>query len=84
MSYTRNGMLNYKTASPGMNVEVIDGIILQADRFGKSEVDLDQPGSTTRRIRMDDVAYVPELSRNLPSTLKAEEKWGKPIVYYSM
>ena len=32
--------------------------------------------------RMDDVAYVPGLSRNLMSTVKAVEQWGKPLIYY--
>ena len=31
---------------------------------------------------MDDVAYVPGLSRNLLSTIKAVEQWGKPLIYY--
>ena len=31
---------------------------------------------------MDDVAYVPGLSQNLLSTIKAVEQWGKPLIYY--
>ena len=31
---------------------------------------------------MDDVAYVPRLSRNLLSTIKAVEQWGIPLIYY--
>ena len=45
-------------------------------------MDLDQPGRTTKMVRMDDVAYVPGLSRNLMSTVKAVEQWGKPLIYY--
>ena len=33
-------------------------------------------------VKMDDVAYVPGLSRNLLSTVKAVEQWGKPLIYY--
>ena len=33
-------------------------------------------------VKMDDVAYVPELSRNLLSTVKAVAQWGKPSIYY--
>ena len=32
---------------------------------------------------MNDVAYAPGLSRNLLSTIKAMEQWGKPLIYYS-
>ena len=53
------------------------------DGFGRIEVDLDQPGHTTKTVKMDDVAYVPGLSRNLLSTVKAVEQWGKPLIYYS-
>ena len=52
------------------------------DGFGRIEVDLDQPGHTTKMVEMDDVAYVPGLSRNLLSTTKAVEQWGKPLIYY--
>ena len=45
-------------------------------------MDLDQPGHTTKVVKMDDVAYVPGLSRNLMSTIKAVEQWGKPLIYY--
>ena len=43
---------------------------------------LDQPGHTTRMVKMDNVAYVPGLSRNLLSTIKAVEQWGKSLIYY--
>ena len=33
-------------------------------------------------VNMNDVAYVPGLSRNLLSTVKAVEQGGKPLVYY--
>ena len=44
-------------------------------------MDLDQPGRTTKMVKMDDVAYVPGLSRNLLSAVKAVEQWGKPLIY---
>ena len=68
--------------SPGANVEVADGNILPVNGFGRIEVDLDQPGHTTKMVKMDDVAYVPGLSRKLLSTIKAVEQWGKPLIYY--
>ena len=82
MSHTRAGMSAYKKASPGTNVEIADGNILPVDGFGRIEVDLDQPGRTTKMVKMDDVAYVPGLSRNLLSTVKVVEQWGKPLIYY--
>ena len=82
MSHTRAGMSAYKKASPGTNVEIADGNILPVDGFGRIEVDLDQPGHTTKMVKMDDVAYVPGLSRNLLSAVKAVEQWGKPLIYY--
>ena len=33
-------------------------------------------------MKMDDVAYVPGFSRNLLSTVKAAEQWGKPLICY--
>ena len=74
MSHTRAGMSAYKKASPGTNVEIADGNILPVDEFGRIEVDLDQPGHTTKMVKMDDVAYMPGLSRNLLSTFKAVEQ----------
>ena len=82
MSHTRAGMSAYRKASPGTNVEIADGNILPVDGFGRIEVDLDQPGRTTKMVKMDDVAYVPGLSRNLLSTVKAVEQWGQPLIYY--
>ena len=52
------------------------------DGFGRIEVDLDQPGHTTKMVNMDDGLYVSGLSRNLLSTDKAVEQWGKPLIYY--
>ena len=71
MSHTRARMSAYKKASLGKNVEIADGIILPVDGFGKIEVDLDQPEHTTKMVKMDDVAYVLGLSRNLLPTAKA-------------
>ena len=82
MSHTRAGISVYKKASPRTNVEIADGNILPVDGFGRIEVDLDQPGHTTKMVTTDDVAYVPGLSRNLLSTVKAVEQWGKPLIYY--
>ena len=82
MPHTHAGMSAYKKASPGTNVEIADGNILPVDGFGRTEVDLDQPGHTTKMVKMDDVAYVPGLSRNLLPTVKAVEQWGKPLIYY--
>ena len=82
MSLTRAGMSAYKNASPETNVEIADGNILPVDGLGRIELDLDQPDHTTKIVKMDDVAYVPGLSRNLLSTVKAVEHWGKPLIYY--
>ena len=82
MSHTRAGRSAYKKASPGTTVEIADGKILPVDGFGRIEVDLNQPGHTTKMVKMDDVAYVPGLSRNLLPTIKAAEQWGKPLIYY--
>ena len=82
MSHTRAGMSAYKKASPGTTVEIADGSILPVDGFGKIEVDLDQLGHATNMVKMNDVAYVPALSEDLLSTIKAVEQWGKPLIYY--
>ena len=82
MSHTRAGLSAYKKASPGTDVEIADGNILPVDGFGRTEVDLDQPGNTTKMVKIDDVAYAPGLFRNLLSTVKAVEQWEKPLVYY--
>ena len=82
MSHTRTGKSAYKKASPGTTVEIADGNILLVEGFGKIKVDLDQPGHTTMMVKMDDIEYVPGLCRNLLSTIKAVEQWGKPLIYY--
>ena len=43
-------MSAYKKASPGTTVEIVDGNILPVDGFGRIEVDLDQPGHTTKMV----------------------------------
>ena len=75
-------MTVYKKAPAETTVEVADGTILPVDGFGTVEVDLDQPGTTTKTVKVVFVAYVPGLSRNLLSTCKAVEQWSKPLVYY--
>ena len=82
MLHTRAGMSAYKKASQGTTVEIADGNVLPVHGFGRIEADLDQPGHTTKMVKMDDVAYVLGLSRNLLSTIKAVEQWGKPLIYY--
>ena len=62
-------------------VEVADGIILPVDGFRTVEVNLDQPGTTRKPVKMVSVAYVPGVLRNLLSTRKAVEQWGKALVY---
>ena len=82
MSHTRARKSAYKKASPGTSVEIADGNILPVDGFGRIEVDLDQPGHTTKMVKVDDAAYVTGISRNLLSTVKAVEQWRKPLIYY--
>ena len=81
-SHTQVGVTAYKKVPAGTTVEVADGTIMPVDRFGTIEVDLDQPGTTTKPVKMVVVAYVPGLSRNLLSTRKSVEQRGKPLVYY--
>ena len=75
-------MTAYKKAPAGTTVEVANGIILPVDGFGTIKVDLDQLGTTTKPLEMVSVIYKPGLSRNLLSTRKAAEQWGKLLVYY--
>ena len=82
ISHSRAGMIAYKKAPAGTTVEVANGTILPVDGFGTVEVDLDQPGTTTKPVKIVSIAYVPGLSRNLLSTRKAVEQWGKPLVCY--
>ena len=60
----------------------LKSLTVKAYGFGRIEVDLDQPGHTTKMVKMDDVAHVPGLSPNLLSTIKAVEQWGKPLITY--
>ena len=75
-------MTAYKKASSSTTAEVADGNILREDGFGTIEVDLDQPGSTTKPVKMVAVAYGLGGLWTLLSTLKVVESWGKPLVYY--
>ena len=81
-SHTQAGMTAYKKVPVGKTVEVADGTIFPVDEFGTVEVDLDQPGTTTKPVKMVSVGYAPGLSRNLLSIRKAVEQWGKPVIYY--
>ena len=74
MSHTSAEMTAYKKASPGKIVEVDDGTILPVDGFGVIEVDVDKLGTTSKPVKMVAAAYVPGLSRNLPSPRKAVEQ----------
>ena len=71
-----------KKTPTGTTVEVPDGTSLPVDGFGTIEVDLDQPGTTTKPVKMVSVTYMPHLSWIQLSTHKAMEQWGKPLVYY--
>ena len=82
MSHTRAGMTASKKAPAGTTVEVADEIILPVDWFGTVVVDLDQPGTTTKPLKMVSVGYVRGRSRNLLSTRKAVKHWSNPLVYY--
>ena len=81
MSLIQAGMTAYEKAPAETIVEVADGTIWPVDGFGTVEVDLDQPGTTSKRVKMFSVAYVPGRSRDFLSTHKAVEQWGKPLVY---
>ena len=82
MFYTRTVMTTYKKASPETVVEVAHGHILPVDGFGTLEVDLAQPGNTTKLVRMGAIVYVLGFSRNLLSTFKAVDKWKNTPIYY--
>ena len=82
MSHTQARTTAYKKAPAGTTVEVADGTRLPVDGSVTVEVDLDQPGTTTKPVKMVSVGYVPECFRNLLSTRKVVEQWGKPFVYY--
>ena len=81
MYYTSARMTTRKKASPETMVEVADGNILPVDGLGRMEVDLEKPCITTKLVKMGAVAHVPELSRNLLSTLEVLEHWIRPLYY---
>ena len=68
MPHTQAGLTTYKKAPAGTTVEVADRTILLVYEFGTVEVDLDQPGTTTKPMKIDSVTYLSGLSRNLLST----------------
>ena len=82
MSHPQAGMTAYKKAPAGTTVEVADRTVLPVDGFGTVEVDLDQPGTTTKPVKMVFVAHAPGRPRNLLFTRKTMEQWGKLLVYY--
>lgn len=71
ISHIHDIMSGYKKTSPGTNVEIADGNIVPVDEFGRTGVDLKQPGYTTGMARID-VLF----------TLKVVKQWVKPLVYY--
>ena len=75
-------MTAYRKAPAGTTVEVADGAIFPVDGFGIVEVHLNQPGTTTKPVKMISVAYMTGRSQNLLPTRKAAEQWGNPLVYY--
>ena len=81
MSHTRAGMNAYKKASAGTIVEAGDGTILPVDWLETIEVDLDRSGTAAKPVKVVAVGYVPELSRNLLFTHKAEEQWRETLVW---
>ena len=74
MSHTQTGMTAYKKTPLGKTIEVAEGTILPVDEFGTVEVELDQPGTTTKPVKIVSVAYVSVLSRNLLFTRKAADQ----------
>ena len=75
-------MTPYKKASPGTTIGVADGTILPVDGFGTIEVDLNQPGTTTKSVKVVAVVYVSGILWNLLSIYKTVERWGKSLIYY--
>ena len=69
-------MTAYKKASAGMTVGVAGGTILPVDGFRLIEVDLDQPSTTIKLVRMVALAYVLERSRNLSPLVK---QWSNGV-----
>ena len=67
-SHTQAVMTAYKKAPAETTVEVTNGTILSVDGFGTVEVNLDQPSTTTKPVKMVSVGCVPGLSRDLLPT----------------
>ena len=82
MSHTQAEMTVYKEAPLGTTAEVADGTSLTVDGYGTVELDLNQPDTTAKPVKMISVAYVPGLSWNLLSTRNVVEQSDKPLVYY--
>ena len=69
-------MTAYKRASPGTTVEVADGTILPVGGFGTIEVDLGQPDTTTKPVKVVTVAAVPGRLRNPAVHLQSSKPMG--------
>ena len=82
MPHTQAGMAACKRAPAGTTDQVADGTIFPIDGFGTVKVDLDQPGTTIKPVKMISVVHTPGHSWNLLSTRKAVGQWGKSLVYY--
>ena len=76
------GMVSYKITCPGTLAEVADDTILPVDGFGTFEVNLDQPNTMAKPVKMVAVKYVPGRSRNLLPTCKAVKQRSKPLIYF--
>ena len=70
MTHTRTGMITNKKPPAGTNVEVANGTILPVDGYGIIEVNLNQPGTTTKQVKMVAVAYMPGRSRTCAPSVK--------------
>ena len=70
----RHFICSIHRAPAGTTVEVADGTVLPVDGFRTVEMDLDQPSTTTKPVKMVSIAYVPGFSRNLLSTRKVVEQ----------
>ena len=57
MFHTMDEITAYKEAPAVMTVEVADRIILPVDGFGAVEVDLNQPDTTSKPVKMVSVVY---------------------------
>lgn len=83
MPHVRTGMSDYKKAFPETTVDIANGNVLPLDGFGRIEVDLGQPRHTTKMVKIDEVAYLPGLSQNPLSALKAEGQWAQRLFWGS-